>query len=176
MNQLRQRFAAPGPVACPACGSRFSLGPGRRRGDEVARRVACLGCGRAAVIPNTRVGRVLVIGQHSAVREHLQAALGNAGHEVVEAADAAVGLLAYHAVPADVVVIDITAPGRLSFADFMRQLRRAYPEARVVAMSGRASALGKDPLAMAHGLGAVRTARLPMPTEELLRIIEEARM
>ncbi|MDP3773710.1 MAG: hypothetical protein Q8Q85_05520 [Gemmatimonadales bacterium] len=57
-----------------------------------------------------------------------------------------------------------------------RRLRRAFPDARVVAISGRPSyAGGLDPLAVAQGLGAVRTIRMPISRDQLLRIVEEVR-
>lgn len=173
---LRSRFAATGPVNCPACESRFTLGPAKRRGAETARRVVCLGCGRAAVVPNSRAARILVVDHHDALRELLQTMLTSAGHEVVEAADAAVGLSAYQMVPADVVIIDVLAPGRMEAPEFMRQLRRAYPDARVVALAGRPSHTGVDRLAVTQGLGAVRTVRMPLSRDDLLRVVEEARL
>jgi len=175
MADLRARFATPGPVSCPSCGSRFTLGPARRRGAEIARRVVCLGCGRAAIVPNSLGARILVITQHEALRDALQAMLASAGHEVVEAADAGVALLAYQTVPADVVIIDVLAPGRMAAPDFLRQLRRTYPDARVVTMAGRPSYRGVDPLAITQGLGAARTIRMPLSRDDLLRIVEEVR-
>ena len=175
-TQLKARFAAPGPVECPACGSGFTLGPARRRGAEIARRVVCRGCGRAAVVPNSRPARILLIDPHNTVRDSLQAILAAAGHEVIEAADAGVALAAYQAVPADVVFINVHATGRMEMPEFMRRLRRAFPEARVVAIAGRPSYTGgQDPLAVAQGLGAVRTIRMPISREQLLQIVEEVR-
>ena len=133
----------------------------------------CLGCGRAAVVPNSRAARILLIEQHHAQRDTLQAMLASAGHEVVEAADAEVGLLAYQTVPADVVIIDVLAPGRMDAPEFLRRLRRVFPDARVVAMAGRPSYTGVDPLAVMQGLGAVRTIRMPLSRDDLLRIVEE---
>ena len=173
--ELRARFAAPGPVRCPSCESRFTLGAARRRGLEIARRVVCLGCGRAAVIPNSRSARILVITRHDALRDALQAMLAGAGHEVVETADAGVGLLAYRTVPADVVIIDVLAPGRMEASEFLRQLRRNYPDARVVTMAGRPSYQGVDPLAVTQAFGAARTFRMPVSRDDLLRIVEEVR-
>jgi CheY-like chemotaxis protein len=175
ITDLRARFAVPGPVACPSCGCRFTLGPARRRGNDIARRVVCLGCGRAAIIPNSRAARILLITQHDALRDVLQVMLTSAGHEVIEAADAGVGLFAYGAVPADVVIIDVLAPGRMQAPEFLRQLRRTYPEARVVTMAGRPSFRGVDPLAITQGLGAARTFRMPLSRDDLLRIVEEVR-
>ena len=94
---------------------------------------------------------------------------------MVETADAWVGLLAYRTVPADVVIIDVLAPGRMEAAEFLRQLRRTYPDARVVTMAGRPSYQGVDPLAVTQAFGAVRTFRMPVSRDDLLRIIEEVR-
>ena len=172
---LRARFAAPGTVSCPSCESRFTLGPARRRGAETARRVVCLGCGRAALVPNSRAARILVISQQSALRDALHAMLASAGHEVVETADAGVALLAYRMVPADVVIIDVLAPGRMEAPEFLRLLRRTFPDARVVTMAGRPSYREVDPLAITLALGAARTIRMPLSRDDLLRIVEEVR-
>lgn len=176
MAELRARFAAPGPVRCPACEGAFTLGPGRRRGADTARRVVCLGCGKAAVVPNSRAARILVVEQHDAVRDTLQTMLAGAGHEVVEAADAGVALAAYSSIPADVVFIDVLAPGRMDAPEFLRRLRREFPDARVVALAGRPSFAGVDLLAVTQGLGAVRIIRMPLSREDVLRTVEEVRL
>jgi DNA-binding NarL/FixJ family response regulator len=101
--------------------------------------------------------------------------LASAGHEVVETADAGVALLAYRMVPADVVIIDVLAPGRMEAPEFLRQLRRTFPDARVVTMAGRPSYREVDPLAITLALGAARTIRMPLSRDDLLRIVEEVR-
>jgi CheY-like chemotaxis protein len=173
--QLREQFQGPGPVTCPACGGSFALGLPRVRGGEVARQVRCLSCGRGAIVTNTRVARILVIEQKEVIRDTLRAIFLGAGHDVVEAADAGVGLAAYQASPPDVVFLDVHASGRMEAAEFMRRLRKEHPEARVVAMSGRPSYGALDPLVITHGLGAVRTIRMPFSRDDVLRVVEEAR-
>jgi DNA-binding NtrC family response regulator len=139
------------------------------------RRVNCFGCGKAAVLSNTYAARVLVIEHKEVVREALRTILAGAGHEIVEAADAGVGIVAYQDAPADVVLIDVHAAGRMSAADFIRRLRREYPDARVVGMAGRPSYATVDPLAVTHGLGAVSTIRAPFTAAEVLKAVDEAR-
>jgi CheY-like chemotaxis protein len=175
LETLRQVFSRPGPVSCPACGSGLALGAARRSGSDTMRRVSCYGCGKAAVLSNTYPARVLVIEQKDVMRDALRAILAGAGHEIVEAADAGVGLVAYQDAPADVVLIDVHAAGRMSAADFVRRLRREYPDARVVGMAGRPSITGVDPLAVTHGLGAVSTIRAPFTAAEVLKSVDEAR-
>lgn len=175
LETLRERFARPGAVNCPACGGSFALGSVRRRGSDTMRRVNCVGCGKAAVLTNTYPARVLVIEQKEVVRDALRTILAGAGHEVVEAADAGVGLVAYQDVPTDVVLIDVLAPGRMNAADFIRRLRREFADARVIGMAGRPSYSTVDPLAVTHGLGAVSTIRMPFSAAEVLRAIDEAR-
>jgi CheY-like chemotaxis protein len=173
--ELQARFAAPGPVSCPACDGWFTLGPGTRRGAHVARRVMCLGCGRAAIVPDCRAARVIVVDRRSAVRDELHGTLTGAGHQVIEAADAAVALLAYQTVPADVVFIGALPRGRMDAPEFLRQLRRVFPEARVVAVVGQPAHGGVIAPAVEQELGAVRTIRMPLSGALVLRTLEEAR-
>jgi len=135
----------------------------------------CLGCGRAAIVPNCRGARILLASQHGDLRDGLRAMLSNAGHEVVETADAGVALHAYAAAPADVVILDVLAPGRMEAPEFLRQMRRTYPDARVVTMAGRPSFRGVDPLAITLALGATRAIRMPLSRDEFLRVVDEAR-
>lgn len=173
--ELRARFAAPGPVGCPACGSRVSLGPARRTETETARLVMCLGCGRGAVVPDPGTARILVVGANEALRDILQTTLARAGHDVTEAADAGVGLAAYGANPADVILLDVRATGRMGAREFLRRLRGSSPDARVVALVHRVSKGEADPLADARDLGAAATIQMPVSRDDLLRAVDEAR-
>ena len=174
VTTLRTHFAATRFVSCPACGGGFSLGPARRRANDNARRVACLGCGRAAVIPNSIAARVLVVDAGEPSRETVVTALADAGHNVVAAADGRVALAAYNAVPADVVLVNVHATGKIDAAEFLRRLRRVHAEARVVAMARRPSVNYGDALALARGLGSVHTLRMPASRSDLLRAVEDA--
>lgn len=128
-----------------------------------------------AVVTNSAMCRVMVIAQQVETRDALRAILASAHHEVVEAADSGVGLAAYREQPADVVLVDVHASGRTSAAQFLRQLRRDFPDARVVAMSPRTSYGVADPLAMMKQLGAAATVRVPCSSAEILRVLEDAR-
>jgi CheY-like chemotaxis protein len=174
VTTLRAQFAATRFVSCPSCGAGFSLGPAHRRAKDNARRVVCLGCGRAAVIPNSIAARVLVLDAADDSRGAVVNALATAGHDVVAAADGRVGLAAYQAVPADVVLVNVHETGRIDAGEFLRRLRRIHPEARVVAMARRPSAHYGDPLALSRGLGSVLTLRMPAARSDLLRAVDDA--
>jgi CheY-like chemotaxis protein len=175
LADLRARFAAPGPVSCPACGSRVALDPAQRGGKEVARGVLCVGCGRAAVVPRSWASRVLVITHNRLLRSWLRETLAGAGHYVVETDDTGVALAAYQVAEADVIILDVVTPGRVPVPEFQRQLRATFPDARIVALAGRMSYEGVDPLAVVPGLEAVRSIRVPITREALLKTVEEAR-
>ena len=171
--ELRTRFAVPGHVSCPACGSRVALGWSRHTAAERARRVMCLGCGRGAIIPDAGAARILVVSGNAALRDILQSALSAAGHDVVEAASGGVGLIAYEAVPADVVLLDVQAPGGMGPREFLRRLRASSPDACVIALVARAS---QPEVGARDGEDLRRelpTIQLPMSRDELLRTIYE---
>jgi CheY-like chemotaxis protein len=176
MDEIRRDFAnSEVRFACPACKGSFTLGRGRRRGNETLRRIQCVRCGKSAVVAGDTRIRILVIAEKLSVRESIRRTLTEFGHEVVDAADASVALWAYQQDPTDVVFIDVLAAGRLDSGEFIRQVRKYAPDARVVAVSGRTSYRGPDPLRVARQLGALHTIRAPFSRTELLEVIEVTR-
>ena len=90
--ELQIRFAASGPVSCPACGGGYTLGPAHRANGRIERLVLCVSCRRGTVIQDGAAARVLVVSAVAPLRGLLREMLTGAGHEVIEADDAAVGL------------------------------------------------------------------------------------
>ena len=151
------------------------MGQARRLGSDVLRRVRCVSCGKSATVTNPRTARVLIIAQTDVVRETVRTVLAAAGHEVLQAADAGVALWAYGKSHVDVVFIDVRAPGRMDAGEFIRQLKRQHPDARVVAMSARSSYGVSDPAALARQLGATALLRVPFSRSDMLEVVQEAR-
>jgi CheY-like chemotaxis protein len=174
--RIQKAYSTPGTrPTCPACGGAFTLCRARRRGTDIARQVRCLSCGRTAIVRNSRAARVMIVTPQEPVRQALRTILDAAGHEVLQAPDAAVGLWAYEEHGADVVIVDAHAPGRMGPGEFMRQLRRADPDARMIAMAARRSYGVADPLAMARQLGAAVSLRMPFTRDDVLAALAEAR-
>jgi DNA-binding NtrC family response regulator len=118
--------------------------------------------------------RILVIAEKASVRDAIREALAEVGHEVVGAADASVGLWAYQQNPADVVFIDIMVAGRMKASEFIRQIHKYSLDAHVIAVSGRSSYGGRDPLMLARELGAFQTIRAPFSQSQLLEVLRAA--
>jgi len=172
---LRAAFSARGPVDCPACGGNFTLGPSRRTDAGTERLVLCTRCGRAAVMRDAPAARVLVVSSVAPLRNLLHDMLASAGHEVIEVDDAGVGRRANEALPADVVLLDVVATGRVPASQLQRRLRARAPGARVVALAGRPSYSGVDPLEVVSGLGVLPTLRVPISRESLLGVVQDVR-
>ena len=116
---------------------------------------------------------ILIIEDDDAIRSLLVQFLASIGHAVREASDGNEGLRLYRAQPADLVITDMVMPEKEGLATIM-ELRREYPQARIIAMSGGLAHNAGLYLHMAERLGAVRIMRKPFRLDELETIIAEA--
>lgn len=116
---------------------------------------------------------LLIIDDDDTIRSLLGNFLSSAGHTVREAADGDEGLKLYRAQPADLVITDMVMPVKEGLGTIM-ELRREYPQARIVAMSGGLAHNAGLYLHMAERLGAVRIIRKPFTLELLEATIAEA--
>lgn len=126
--------------------------------------------------------RVLVIDDETFVREALQRVLKSSSMTVVGAADALAGLEAMRETPADLVIIDVVLPGMDGVAA-IKQIRRDYSSARIVAISGggnfgisayRPEAITTNAyLAACTAAGADGTLAKPFETAELRALIAQ---
>src|SRR5688572_234064 len=79
--------------------------------------------------------RILVIDDDEQVRALLYEILDRAGFKVVEATNGVEGLKLYRAQPADLVITDLIMPEKEGVETIL-ELRREFPDVRVVAISG----------------------------------------
>ena len=115
---------------------------------------------------------ILVVDDLPYVRALVRHVLEAAGHEVAEAADGKQAIAAYRASPANLVLCDMWMPG-MGGLKTLRELRREFPAARVVAMSAVGEG-GRDAFPDALALGAVDALAKPFRPEGLVAVVERA--
>ena len=118
------------------------------------------------------MARILIIEDDDLVRALLVNALGRAGHEVLKAADGQEGIKLYRAAPTDLVITDLIMPEKEGIETII-ELRRDFPQARIIAISGGGKFDNNDYLRIARAVGAKRAIDKPFKIEELLRAVEE---
>jgi DNA-binding NtrC family response regulator len=117
------------------------------------------------------MAHILVIDDDAAVRSLTSDALRRVGHHVSEAGDGKEGLSKFRTDGADLVITDLVMPTNEGIETIM-ELRRDFPEAKIIAMSGALHS--KDYLQLAGRLGALRTLDKPFTTDRLLSVVATA--
>jgi len=116
--------------------------------------------------------RVLVIDDDEDFRNLALLWFRNYGIEAEGAANGAKGLALQRARPAAVIVTDIFMP-EMEGIETIHDLRREFPEAKIIAMSGRDPRVKFDVFQVARELGAARTFKKPFKFEDLVAAVRE---
>jgi len=114
---------------------------------------------------------ILIIDDDPDTRDLLKTTLEAAGHQVTSASDGAQGMQAYRTQKMDLVITDLYMPGQEGL-ETIKQLRMEFPEARIVAISGKPA--GSTMLTVAQRLGANGVLHKPFTQEELLHVVEQS--
>jgi two-component system, chemotaxis family, chemotaxis protein CheY len=117
------------------------------------------------------MARILVIEDERDVGFMLKRVLELAGHQVLSAADGAEGMKLFREAPAELVITDLYMPNQEGLETIM-QLRREFPDLKVIAISGNEAAGAM--LTVARALGAVAALQKPFSSDELLAAVEKA--
>ena len=105
------------------------------------------------------MARILIMDDEADVRDFLRRGLESAGHEVDEAIDGLEGVRQFRQNPADVVILDIFMPVK-SGLEAIEELKRDYPELKIIAISGVDLVRdGIDLATMTKSYGVHRTVR-----------------
>lgn len=119
------------------------------------------------------MARILVIEDEEDIRGLYSRILKHAGHDVIDAPDGKVGIELYRENPADLVITDIIMPEKEGI-ELIRELRRDFPEAKIIAVSGGGQATSSSTcLRLAKGFGAVKTLAKPFSQQELVDTVRE---
>lgn len=121
-----------------------------------------------------RSKRVLIVDDNPDVRSSMKLALEHAGFEVETAPDGSKALESQRSHPADVLITDLFMPEPDGF-ETIRRFRKAFPDVKIVAVSGGGSATAPraDHLFVAEAAGADATLRKPFAIESLLETLRE---
>jgi len=116
------------------------------------------------------MARILVIDDQEPIRRIVRRALEQAGHEVFDASDGETGMdtLARH--PADIVISDIFMPGQDGILT-LRQIRKQFPDVKVIVMSGGDSTGMLDLRRDAELLGAVKSLQKPFTGRDIVEMV-----
>ena len=118
------------------------------------------------------MARILIIEDDVPVRMIIRRMIEAEGHEVIEASDGQSGVEAYRKNPADLVITDIVMP-RKEGLETIKELRKDYPDVRIIAISGGGKVQGKQYLELARKFGALRTFEKPFTWKKLVETVSE---
>jgi CheY-like chemotaxis protein len=116
---------------------------------------------------------ILVIDDEPTVRDMLKTMLEAEGHRVVQASNGTEGVSLYRSNPADVVITDILMP-EADGSVAIRQLKRDFPDVKIIAMSGGGEIVGPETcLNVALRVGAAMVFEKPLHHQDLLNAIRD---
>ena len=117
-------------------------------------------------------GRILVIEDDPQMRTMLRQMLEAKGCDVVEASDGNEGIKLYRGNPADLIITDLIMPEKEGIETII-ELRRDFPDVKIIAISGGGRLDPGQYLSMAKSFGAQYTFAKPVEREELLKAVRE---
>jgi DNA-binding response OmpR family regulator len=113
------------------------------------------------------MARILIIDDDVQIRKMLRLTLTAAGFEVKDAQDGKVAMKIFRKSPVDVVVTDLIMPEKEGIETII-ELRRDFPDVKIIAISGGGRIDPKDYLFLAEKLGAQITLEKPFSRKEIL--------
>jgi CheY-like chemotaxis protein len=119
------------------------------------------------------MARILVVDDDQPIRELVKECLEKLGHQVIEAGDGAVAIIAFKQQPFDLIITDIYMP-EADGISLLRELRKQRHNAKVIAVSGGSTLVKKDFLDTAMQLGAVAAIYKPFSLDQLQQEVSRA--
>ena len=116
------------------------------------------------------MARILVIDDQDSIRRVVRRALEQDGHEVFDASDGELGMEILESHSFDIVITDIFMPGQDGIVT-LRQVRKRFPEVKVIVISGGDSTGMMDLRQDAELLGAVKSLQKPFNAREIMDLV-----
>jgi len=118
------------------------------------------------------MARVLIVDDEELLRAALREVLEKHGHEVFEAGNGIVGTQLLDRSPVDLVITDLIMPAKEGI-ETIRDIKRAHPGIRVIALSGRGGIALNANLERAMRVGADRALQKPCEAADVLKVVDE---
>lgn len=118
------------------------------------------------------MGRILIIDDDDQFRLMLKRLLEMDGHEIFEATNGKEGIEAYQEETVDLVITDLIMPN-MEGVETIIQLKRDYPEIKIIALSGGGRNEPQSYLNMAKMLGANYTFEKPFERIPFIEAVQE---
>ena len=115
---------------------------------------------------------ILLVDDDEQFRTMLSESLSQAGYEVNEARDGREGIQSYRDHPCDLIITDLIMPEKEGL-ETIQELRRRYPEVKIIAISGGSRHGSFDYLKMAQAFGARRMLAKPFTRMEILEAVSQ---
>jgi len=116
--------------------------------------------------------RILIIDDDDLIRQMLRDVLEREGYDVADASDGKQGLRVFMENPADMVVTDLVMPEKEGI-EIIMELRRDFPELKIIAISGGGTVGGGQYLAVAGKLGADKILGKPLKLRQFVTIVKD---
>ena len=116
--------------------------------------------------------RILIIDDDKPTRAALRAILEPAGYDVLEAPNGEVGVRLYREEPFDLVTTNIVMPEKDGL-ETIRELKNAFPEIKIIVISGYDRTGRQGYLTLAKEYGALQSFQKPLDLHELLDAVDE---
>src|SRR5437667_12853423 len=118
------------------------------------------------------MARILVIDDQEPIRRVVRRALEQDGHEVLDASDGEIGMEILESQSFDIVITDIFMPGQDGIVT-LRQIRKRFPAAKVIVISGGDSSGLLDLRQHAELRRAIKSLQKPFKARELTAVIRD---
>ena len=118
------------------------------------------------------MAKILVVDDDKLIRKLVSKTLVRAGYDVVASADGREAASIYRRSPADLMITDLFMPEKEGM-EIIMELRRDFPDVKIIAISGAGALGAMEYLEMARMIGATRTLAKPFGQEELLATVRE---
>ena len=119
------------------------------------------------------MAHILIIDDDKHIRDLLRKVLEGAGYNVADAPNGRIAMRMWREDPADLIITDILMPEQDGL-EFIRELRRDVPDAKIIALSGGSQRLNLDTLDIARRFGALNTLNKPFEIKDLLEAVRAA--